>query len=224
MNIQDNLNNVRERMGQAALRSGRSEVEVQLLGVTKFASNEEIEQLMKAGLSTLGENRIQQAVKRMERFPVAKWHFIGTLQTNKVRFCENVALIHSLDRWRLAREINRRAQRWGRSQEVLVQVNIAGERTKHGLEPNAVKRFVEKVMQECPYVQIRGLMMMAPYIEPEKTRPFFRKTKELYDRLREELDLNWDILSMGMTNDFEIAVEEGATLVRIGSALFAKEE
>ncbi|HHY09281.1 MAG TPA: YggS family pyridoxal phosphate-dependent enzyme [Firmicutes bacterium] len=224
MSIQDNLNNVYERIGQAAKRSGRAAADIQLLGVTKFASAAEIEELMQAGLTTLGENRVQQAVKRIERFPEATWHFIGSLQTNKVRFCENFALIHSLDRWRLARQINRWAKRRGRPQEVLIQVNTAGEETKHGLKPESVPKFVERVLAECPYVKIRGLMMMAPYIEPQATRPFFRKTKELYDKVRAELDLDWDILSMGMTNDFEVAVEEGATLVRIGSALFAKEE
>lgn len=223
MSIRDNLSSVQAKMKEAAHRSGRRETDLQLLGVTKFASGAEVRELMGAGLSTLGENRIQQIRIRMREFPRAEWHFIGTLQTNKVRYCKEVALIHSLDRLRLAQEINKRAQKWGRPQKVLVQVNVAGEKSKHGLEPFAVKEFVQKVLLECPFVDIRGLMMMAPLIAPEKTRPLFRKTRELYQRLQAELDLKWDTLSMGMTNDFEVAIEEGATLVRIGSALFAKE-
>ncbi|NLJ80721.1 MAG: YggS family pyridoxal phosphate-dependent enzyme [Firmicutes bacterium] len=224
MSIGDNLKDVQARIKEAARRSGRTEADIQLLGITKFASDEEVKELIKAGLNTLGENRIQKARKRMVTFPEADWHFVGSLQTNKVRYCRQFALIHSLDRWRLAREINKRARRWGRPQKILIQVNVSGEQTKHGLEPGSAKRFVKKVVQECPYLEIRGLMMMAPFVAPEKTRPFFRKASELYHSLQQELDLKWDTLSMGMTNDFEVAIEEGATLVRIGTALFAKEE
>jgi pyridoxal phosphate enzyme (YggS family) len=224
MGIQANLASVRQRLGQAAQRRGVDASAVKILGVTKYVGEEEIRELLAAGLTCLGENRIQQAEQRLKLFPEAEWHFIGHLQTNKVRFCKDFALIHSLDRFRLAQALDNRAEQWGKIQKVLVQVNMSGEDSKHGLAPEQVRSFVEKVSLECPNLDIRGLMTMAPFIAAEETRPIFRQTKELYDQLQQELGLAWDTLSMGMTNDFEVAVEEGATLVRIGSALFAKEE
>ncbi len=224
MTIKDNLEHVQQRIRQATLRSGRDESAVQLVGVTKFANDDAVQELLDAGLCVFGENRIQNATKRLERFPDANWHFIGSLQTNKVRYCEQFELIHSLDRWSLARALNARADHWGKVQDVLIQVNVSGEESKSGLDPSEVKSFAEKVLQKCPLVKVRGLMTMAPFIEAEKTRPIFRKTKQLYDSLQQELGVTWDTLSMGMTNDFEVAIEEGATLVRIGSALFAKED
>lgn len=224
MTIKDNLDHVWQRIRQATLRSGRGESAVQLLGVTKYATDEEVQELLAAGLTLFGENRIQNATQRLERFPHANWHFIGSLQTNKVRYCEYFDLIHSLDRWSLAQALNARAEQWGKVQGVLLQVNVAGEESKSGLEPSEVRSFTERVLRECPHFEVRGLMTIAPFIAPEDTRPVFRETKVLFDRLQKEFGVTWDTLSMGMTNDFEVAIEEGATLVRIGSALFAKED
>lgn len=224
MSIKDNLRSVEARIKDAALRGGHDHAKVQLLGVTKYASDQEVQELIDAGLTTFGENRIQDVGPRMELFPEVTWHFIGSLQSNKVRYCENFSLIHSLDRWSLARALNTRAKSWDKLQDVLVQVNVSGEESKSGLTPVDCKSFIAKVLTECPNLNIRGLMTMAPFIEAEATRPYFRQMKNLYEDLQAEFDLTWDILSMGMTNDFEIAVEEGATLVRIGSALFAKED
>lgn len=224
MIIRDNLEQVQHKIRQAARRSGREESAIQLLGVTKYASDEEVQKLFDAGLGVFGENRIQDATKRIERFPDAKWHFIGSLQTNKVRFCEPFDLIHSLDRWSLAKALNARAKQWGKLQSVLIQVNVAGEASKSGLDPSEVKSFTQRVLLDCPNLQVRGIMTMAPFVEAEETRPIFRETKRIYDSLQQELGVCWDTLSMGMTNDFEVAIEEGATLVRIGSALFAKED
>ena len=224
MSIRENLKNVQARIRQAANTSGRLESEVQLLGVTKYASDEQVQELIRAGLTTLGENRVQHAQDRLKRFPEAQWHFIGRLQTNKVRYCEQFSVIHSLDRWSLAKEVNTRAKQWGKIQDVLIQVNVAGEDSKTGLSSQETADFVRRVLQECQNLRVRGLMMMAPLIDAEATRPFFRETRRLYDQLQQELDVTWDILSMGMTNDFEVAIEEGATLVRIGSALLSKED
>lgn len=224
MSIKDNLENVQARIKRAANKSGRNEKDVRLLGVTKYASDEAVRELMDAGLLVLGENRVQNAQARLELFPTVQWHFIGRLQTNKVRYCKGFSLIHSLDRWNLAKALNHRAKQWGRQQEVLIQVNVSGEDSKTGLSSDDVADFAQKVVQECRNLRVRGLMTMAPLIDAESVRPFFRETKVLYDRLQEELNVKWDILSMGMTNDFEVAIEEGATLVRIGSALFSKED
>ncbi|HBG09058.1 MAG: YggS family pyridoxal phosphate-dependent enzyme [Firmicutes bacterium] len=224
MGIRENLASVQARIRQAAHRSGRAEGEIRLLGVTKYASDEQVKELMAAGLLLFGENKVQDARKRLELFPEAEWHFIGTLQTNKVRYCESFALIHSVDRWSLAETLNARAAKWGKRQDVLIQVNVAREKSKRGLAPDEVSAFVERVLRECPQLNVRGLMTMAPLVEPEEARPVFRETRLLYERLQAEFQVCWDTLSMGMTNDFEVAIEEGATLVRIGSALFAKEE
>ncbi len=222
MSIRENLASVQARILRAAQISGRSEQEIRLLGVTKYASDEAVRELMEAGLTTLGENRVQNARIRMERFPEADWHFIGRLQTNKVRYLEHISLIHSLDRWSLAEALDARAKQWGKIQDVLIQVNVSGEDSKTGLSSHEAAGFAERVLHGCKNLRVRGLMTMAPLIEPEATRQFFRETKALYDALQGDLDVRWDILSMGMTNDFEVAIEEGATLVRIGSALFSK--
>ncbi|NLM42353.1 MAG: YggS family pyridoxal phosphate-dependent enzyme [Firmicutes bacterium] len=224
MGIRENLEDVQARIARAAQRSGRTASEIRLLGVTKYASDEDVRELIAAGLLLLGENRVQNARKRVELFPEAEWHLIGSLQTNKVRYCQPFALIHSLDRWALAEALNARAAQWGKRVDVLIQVNVSGEATKSGLAPAEALDFAQRVLAECPQLNVRGLMTMAPLVAPEATRPVFRKTKELYEWLQKELQVHWDTLSMGMTNDFEVAIEEGATLVRIGSALFAKEE
>lgn len=222
MSIKTNLENVQAQIRQAAKISGRPESEIQLLGVTKYATDEDVQELIRAGLTTLGENRVQNATERMERFSDVSWHFIGRLQTNKVRYCKYFSLIHSLDRWPLAEALNSRATQWGKIQDVLIQVNVSGEDSKTGLSSKDAIGFAKRILGECPNLRVRGLMTMAPFIESEATRPFFRETRLLYNQLQQELGVNWDILSMGMTNDFTVAIEEGATLVRIGSALFSK--
>lgn len=224
MTIKENLLNVQSRIAEATLRSNRDIGAVQLLGVTKYVSDEKVQALLDSGLHVFGENRIQDAIQRAEHFSQAEWHFIGNLQTNKVRYCKDFTLIHSLDRWNLAKTLNSRAQQWDKRQNVLIQVNVAAEKSKSGLDPSEVKEFTEEVMNKCPHIKVRGLMTMAPFVAAEETRPVFKRTKEIYDSLQRDLDLKWDILSMGMTNDFEVAIEEGSTLVRIGSALFAKED
>ena len=222
MTIRENLASVQARISQAARVSGRSEQDIQLLGVTKYAPDEDVQELIDAGLLVLGENRVQNARARLERFPEAEWHFIGRLQTNKVRYLEQVALIHSLDRWNLAEALDARAKHWGKIQDVLIQVNVSGEDSKTGLASKDAGGFAERLLEECANLRVRGLMTMAPLIEAEETRLFFRETRLLYEKLQRDLGVSWDILSMGMTNDFEVAIEEGATLVRIGSALFSK--
>lgn len=224
MSIRENLASVQARILQAAQVSGRSGRDIQLLGVTKYAPDEDVQELLDAGLTTLGENRVQNARVRMERFPEAEWHFIGRLQTNKLRYLEQVSLIHSLDRWSLAEALDVRAKQWGKIQDVLIQVNVSGEDSKTGLSSHEAGDFTGRVFRECKNLRIRGLMTMAPLIEAEVTRQFFKATRLLYEDMQGDLGVNWDILSMGMTNDFEVAIEEGATLVRIGSALFSKGE
>lgn len=221
--LSENLRNIRTRIAQACERVNRDPEEVKLLAVTKEVDNDMLYKLEQAGVSCFGENRIQQARTRLDLFPNIEWHFIGSLQTNKVRYCKDFSLIHSLDRLNLAKALSRRAEQWNQSFDVLVQVNIGGEKSKHGIKPIETVSFVKKIKNEFPNIRIKGLMGMAPFGKPEEARPSFRKLAQLQQDIITETSLNPSILSMGMSNDFEIAIEEGATLIRVGTALFEGE-
>lgn len=221
MSIQDNLDKINLQIKQACARVNRSPQEITLLAVSKYASDQAVDTLHSLGITTFGENRIQQARQRVAAFPEIEWHFIGSLQTNKLKYCQNFSLIHSLDRYKLAREAQNVAEKWDKVINMLIQVNVAGEDSKHGIAAEEVRDFAIAVRDEFPLIRVRGLMTMAPLGPPEQTRPVFRALRKLRDKLGEELSLELPVLSMGMSNDFLIAIEEGATIVRIGSALFA---
>ncbi len=223
MDLSQNLSAVRRRIEQACYRVGRDPKSVKLLPVTKSVGIQQVEKLTQLGINAFAENRVQQGTKRLELFPHVEWHLIGTLQSNKVRHCQHFSLIHSLDRPRLAEELNRRAVQWGKVANVLIQVNISQELSKHGLAADKVLEFGKRVVDNYSNIRLRGLMGMAPFVDPEKTRGYFRKLADLQQELRIKVKPDLDILSMGMSNDFEIAIEEGSTLVRVGSALFEEE-
>lgn len=214
--IRANLERVRERIARAAERAGRRAEAVLLVGVSKTVGVERIREALAAGLPALGENRVQEAKGKVAVLgrPVP-WHLVGHLQTNKVREAlELFDLIHSLDRLELAAECDRRARARGRAVEALLEVNVAGEATKSGFEPDAVGAALDAIAK-LDHVHARGLMAIPPAVsEPEEARPSFRALRDLAERhgLRE--------LSMGMSADFEVAVEEGATMVRVGTAIF----
>lgn len=222
--IEQNLQNVREKVRSAAVRSGRSEKDITLIAVTKTLGTDKIISAVKAGISDLGENKVQELV---EKFPLidlpCHWHLIGHLQTNKVKYILDKAyMIHSLDRLELAEEIQKRASRAERCLDVLVQVNVAGEESKSGVRPEEAKDFVRRVAA-FPNLKVRGLMTVAPHVQVrEEVRPVFRELRKIFiDIRRENIDnINMDFLSMGMSNDYEIAIEEGANIVRIGTAIF----
>ncbi|MZP28999.1 YggS family pyridoxal phosphate-dependent enzyme [Heliobacterium undosum] len=222
--LQENLGRVRQRIREAAMRAGREPESIRLLAVTKTVPVERIQEVVDAGVDLLGENRVQELLDKhpQVRGPV-RWHMIGTLQTNKVKYIyDKVALIHSLDRLSLAQAIDRQAARLGRPIDCLVEVNVAGEESKHGVDRRELISFIRNVTA-FEGIHICGLMTMAPYVDdPEEARPVFR---DLYQLSREVDELGLQRvemrhLSMGMSNDFEVAVEEGATIVRIGSSLF----
>jgi hypothetical protein len=185
---------------------------------------EHLTDALNCGLTVFGENRVQEFLKKYEAIgKAAEWHLIGHLQSNKAKYLVGkVALIHSLDSLKLAKLLDKLSVAHGAPWRVLVQVNVSGEETKFGLSPEEVPGFLDAV-QDLPGIEICGLMTMAPYEEdPERTRPVFRSLRQLRDEMaRSRPYLNLEHLSMGMTNDFEVAVEEGATMVRIGSALFS---
>lgn len=222
--ILKNLEVVLERIERAAERAGKKPEEVSLVAVTKEASEEEVRAVLESGLvNKVGENRVQNLLNRIQIFAEygAEIHLIGRLQTNKVKKIIGVVdLIHSLDRLELLEEISKRSLQCQVVTDVLIEVNASGEETKTGVKPEEVLAFAEKVVN-TPGVRLRGLMMMAPFIPAEECRPFFRKTAEVFDKLKSNINLpEINLLSMGMSNDFEVAIEEGANLVRIGSAIF----
>lgn len=230
MNLQDRITEVEERLSQACRRSGRNRDDVKVIAVTKYVSLQTARSVVEAGYNRIGENRWQDVrpkweVLNEERDDI-EWHFIGHLQTNKVKdVLGKFSYIHSLDRLSLAKELHKRAERMEQKVNCLVQLNISGEDSKYGIEPEELFSFVEQI-RNYPAIQLSGLMTMAPYeSEPEQTRPVFRRLRELRDELNERALLDYPIteLSMGMSGDFEVAVEEGATWVRLGSLLVGKE-
>jgi pyridoxal phosphate enzyme (YggS family) len=219
-----NIEQIKEEIEKACLKVGRNPNEVRLLAVSKTFPVEIIKEAYNAGQCLFGENRVQELCTKTPLLPAdIEWHLIGTLQRNKVKnVLGKVALIHSVDSVSLAREIDKRAARKNLMVDVLLQVNVAGEKTKHGFIPEEVKSKVKEICK-LPRIKIKGLMTMAPFTEnPEEVRPIFRELRTLAESI-EKLQLpevQMKELSMGMSNDFRVAIEEGATLVRIGSRIF----
>ncbi|MEM5789010.1 MAG: YggS family pyridoxal phosphate-dependent enzyme [Syntrophobacteraceae bacterium] len=223
--VAENLAVIDKRIRAACERAGRNPDAVRLVGVTKTVPVERIREGVQAGISIVGENYIQEARRKREALsalPIS-WHFIGHLQSNKakvaVEYCD---WIQTLDRESLAQELDRQASRVGRRITALVQINIGLEQTKSGIPPEELFTFYKKV-SDLEWIEIRGLMALPPFFDqPERARPYFRQMRLLMDRLREEARVPERLteLSMGMSGDFEAAIEEGATMVRIGTALF----
>lgn len=216
---------VRRRIAATAERAGRSEADVRLVVVTKEVTPGRAAEAIAAGATDLGENRAQELVAKQAGLGAdgerVTWHFIGTLQRNKVRdVVGRAALIHSVDSVALGRTIASRASAAGRTQDVLLEVNIAGESSKHGLAPDDVPPALDALVAETA-LNVRGLMTIAPESDADRARATFRALRELRDELRGRARAASLVeLSMGMTSDFEAAIEEGATMVRIGSAIF----
>ena len=220
-----NLEDVLEAIERACLRVGRKREDVKLLGASKTVPPQVIEEFYRCGLRCFGENRAQEFVKKYEALSHLDidWHFIGRLQTNKVKYLiGKVSLIHSVDRISLAEEIQKRASKAGTTQEVLIEVNVGNEETKGGVHPQEVSSLLENIIS-LPALKVKGLMTIPPYKEnPQEARPFFVELRKLRDELEEEFGLELPHLSMGMSNDFEVAIEEGATIVRVGTKLFGE--
>lgn len=222
--IEANIQEIRARIAAACQRSNRHPDDVTLIAVTKTIAPELINQAVTAGLRLLGENRVQEVLHKADAVtPGVTWHLIGHLQTNKVRqIIDRVELIHSLDSLHLAQELQKRAQLRGKPVQVLVEVNIGQEASKFGLAPESVKDFLIS-LQTLDFIEIKGLMTVAPFLDdPEDVRMVFRSLKMLFDELK-QLDMpnvRMEHLSMGMTHDFEVAIEEGATMIRVGTGIF----
>lgn len=193
-----------------------------LIAATKYVGNEELEELYQAGVINFGENKVQDFLKKYETFKQpAHWHFIGTLQPNKVKYIiDKVELIHSVDSEKLIKEIDKQAKKINKVMPILLQINISHEETKHGFDQNEIYPILSTI-QNYPNVLVVGFMTMAPHIDSEKTRPVFHDLHTLLTQCQNEFpNLPLKELSMGMSNDYNIALEEGSTLIRVGSRLF----
>lgn len=225
--MKQSLMEVNERIQAACKRSNRDPKEINIVAVTKYVSLQTTEKALNEGIIHVGESKVQDALPKMEKLGhQGIWHFIGHLQTNKVKdVIGRFPYIHSLDRESLANEIEKRGEQKGVVTQCFLQVNVSGEESKYGLNPNQVLEFVRKT-SKMRYIKLCGLMTMAPYeMIPEDTRPVFRQLRLIRDEInRMEIpNVYIEHLSMGMSNDFEVAIEEGATFIRLGSILVGNE-
>jgi PLP dependent protein len=226
MSIADNFRTVTSRIASATKRAGRDPSSVRLIVVTKTVDVEIIRHVVAAGALALGENRVQEAREKIEKLGnIARWHLIGRLQTNKAKYAVKLFdLIHSVDSLELANELDKQAAKTGKVQDVLIEVSIAGESAKAGVAMQDVTTLVREAAK-LKNISIKGLMTMPPYSEnPEDSRPFFRKLRDLAETMIKEgmPSVSMKELSMGMSGDFEVAIEEGATMVRVGTAIFGE--
>ena len=221
------LKRIHQRINQAASRCNRSAESIRLIAVSKTMPAAVVREAIDSGVTDLGENYIQEARDKVNELATApvNWHFIGHLQSNKAKYAVRLFdLIHSVDSFKLATELNKYAQKIDKIQAVLVQVNVAKENSKSGVYVEETIGLL-KQLNRLDHISVKGLMTMPPYFNaPEKVRPFFAALRDLRDRIRTEniTGIGMDELSMGMTGDFEAAIEEGATMVRIGTAIFGE--
>ncbi len=226
MTIAERFAEVKRRADDAALRSGRDPADIKLVAVTKTHPASEINEAIAAGATDIGENRVQEILEKIDDVAPVRWHLIGHLQTNKVKqVIDKVVMIHSVDSLKLAREIDKRAAAAGIVMDVLVEINSAMEETKSGIAAGDLRQLVTDITAECGNVRVCGIMCIPPIAaDPEDSRPYFKEAAELFEEMK-----GWELpperfapseLSMGMSGDFEVAIEEGATIVRVGSSIF----
>jgi len=225
--IKKKLNNVKERIKKAAINCGRKPDTVHLVAVSKTMPENTVREAITAGVNILGENYIQEArdkINTLSSYPVS-WHFIGHLQSNKAKYAVKLFdMIHTVDSLKLAHELNKQAKKINKIQQILIQVNISMESTKSGIHEEDAQKLIKEV-SSFENLSIKGLMTMPPFFNnPEKARPYFSALRDLRDKIRNKVikNINMQELSMGMTGDFEVAIKEGATFVRIGTAIFGE--
>ena len=223
--IKENLKSVKERISRAEEKSGRQKGSVTLIAVSKTYPPELINEAIENGVTDIGENRVQEIMEKYDKVKNVRWHLIGHLQKNKVKYIiDKIELIHSVDSLALAEEINKQAKKIGKIQEILLEVNVSGEESKFGLTPKDCLAAAGEI-SKLENVRIRGLMTVAPNTDDEELlRSVFSGLKQISLDIKENLadTIDMSILSMGMTNDFPIAIECGATMVRVGTGIFGK--
>ena len=226
--IRENIDAVNRIKGEAAVKSGRKAEDVLLCAVTKTRTADEINEAIDAGITDIGENKVQEIMDKFDSVKPVRWHLIGHLQTNKVKYIiDKVSMIHSVDSLHLAQEIDKRAAQHGITMDILIQVNSAQEESKFGISTDETEGMIRDILDKCPDIRIRGLMCIAPFAEnPEDVRVYFAQVKKLYDEYGsiEHKNLDFKYLSMGMSHDYEVAISEGSNLIRVGTAIFGERD
>ena len=225
MSIESNIEYINELKAESAEKSGRKGEDVLLVAVTKLHTPEEINAAIDAGITDIGENKVQEIMDKYDKVKPVRWHLIGHLQTNKVKYIiDKVSMIHSVDSLKLASEINKRAAQHNLTMDILIQVNSAEEDSKFGISTDEADNLIKEIAETCPNIRIRGLMCIAPYAEnPDDIRKYFAEVKNIYDKYAGKKDdehIDFKYLSMGMSHDFRVAIEEGSNLIRVGTAIF----
>lgn len=224
MSIKENIDKINEIKSVAAIKAGRKGEDILLVAVTKTRTPEELNEAIDAGITDIGENKVQEIMDKYDLVKPVKWHLIGHLQTNKVKYIiDKVAMIHSVDSIKLAEEINKRSEQRGIMMDILIQVNAAEEESKFGITTDETAEMIKYILENFSNIRLRGLMCIAPFEDnPENVRVFFAQVKAQYDKFsqikHERLDFKY--LSMGMSHDFEVAIAEGSNLIRVGTAIF----
>lgn len=228
MELRERLYQLEDEIAKACSSGGRTRSDIKLVAVSKTHSSDVIEEAFSLGLRDFGENRVQELIKKRDLLSTSiKWHLVGHLQSNKGKYIAPfINLVHSIDSLETAVELSNRAAQNDRTIDILIEVNIGKEPSKHGVMTYEAERLLDDILQDAPNLRPRGLMTVAPYEEnSEHTRPYFRALRKLCDDLaKKHSDLKFAELSMGMTNDFDVAIEEGATIIRVGSGLFGERE
>ena len=226
--IKKNLDAVRAQISEAAEIAGETGEDVILVAVSKTRTPEEVNTAIDAGVTDIGENKVQEIMDKYDDIKPVRWHLIGHLQTNKVKYIiDKVDMIHSVDSIKLAKEIDKRAKAADKTMDILVQINPAEEESKFGVTVEGAGDLVREILENCENIRIRGLMRVAPIVEdPRDVKPFFDEVKAKYDELAQIDDpkLDFKYLSMGMSHDFPVAIEAGANMVRVGSAIFGERD
>ena len=224
MPIKENIGYINQIKDEAARRCGRTGDDVLLVAVTKLHDVDEINEAIDCGITDIGENKVQEIMNKYDRVKPVRWHLIGHLQTNKVKYIiDKVSMIHSVESLKLAQEINKRAAQHNLTMDILIQVNSAEEESKFGITTEETEQLIKDILDTCPNVKIRGMMCIAPFEDnPEDARVYFEQVKTLYDEYGKmnHPNLDFKYLSMGMSNDFEVAIEAGSNLIRVGTMIF----
>lgn len=226
--IKENIEKIEKQKAEYAARSGRDGSDILLVGVTKTRTVDEINEGIDAGLTDIGENKVQEIMDKYDFVKPVRWHMIGHLQTNKVKYIiDKVSMIHSVDSYKLAEEINKRAAQHNINMDILIQVNSAQEESKFGISTDETEELIRRILENCANIRLRGLMCIAPYADnPDDIRVYFAEVKKLYDQYAkiEHERLDFQYLSMGMSHDFEAAILEGSNLIRVGTAIFGERD
>ena len=226
--IETNINFIKNNINNACKKINRNPEEINLIAVTKTIDTDQMNAALKMGIKIIGENKVQEIMEKYDKIEYeTQWHMIGHLQTNKVKYIiDKVDLIQSVDSIRLAKEIDKRAKKINKIIDILIQINVADEETKFGLSSNKIDNTIKEI-SDLGNIRVQGLMAMVPYVEdPEVVRPYFKKMKKIYDSLKnssfQKVSMNY--LSMGMTNDYMVAIEEGSNMIRIGTGIFGERD